>query len=384
MMSNIELIYPFIMGCLTFLLIFIIGRFSQKTYRNFKLRTERLSLLFKYKIASPSFESPSRKRTSAARIVLNEFGNRFVRNRYKVELEKLIVSSGEAESKTLDNLIEQKSIFAFGGLFLTFGFVAIKNQSFLPITIALIFFGYLYPNVESFVKRLRGTKYRSKLEFMLAQSGVNNEEEYLSFIKKKIVYAFFGFILSYVYLLGKDGNFSGFSVSLLAVFLGFFLPDILLQNKVLKRKEELANTLPDAIDMLQMCVNAGLAFPAALTKISETQSGAISEEFSRVTAEVQLGKSRQEALLAMAERTREPNIHKFVNSMAQVERFGIPIGNVLTEQSKEMRAKRRESARESAQKVPVKILAPIMLCFLPTVLIVVLGPAVVMLVKTLG
>lgn len=166
--------------------------------------------------------------------------------------------------------------------------------------------------------------------------------------------------------------------------MGFFLPDLLLQNKVLKRKEMIANTLADAIDMLQMCVNAGLAFPAALSKVAETQSGPVAEEFARVTAEVQLGQARSDALQAMADRTQEEHVQKFVGSMMQVDRFGIPIGNVLIEQSKEMRAARRERARERGQKVPVKILAPIMLCFLPSVLIIILGPAVISIMKALS
>ena len=90
-----------------------------------------------------------------------------------------------------------------------------------------------------------------------------------------------------------------------------------------------------------------------------------------------MGQSRSDALAAMAERTQEKHVQKFVNSMMQVDRFGIPVGNILIEQSREMRAARRERARERGQKVPVKILAPIMLCFLPTVILIILGPAII-------
>ena len=83
----------------------------------------------------------------------------------------------------------------------------------------------------------------------------------------------------------------------------------------------------------------------------------------------------------MAERTQEEHIQKFVGAMMQVDRFGIPVGNVLIEQSKEMRSARRERARERGQKVPVKILAPIMLCFLPSVLVIILGPAIISIIK---
>ena len=107
----------------------------------------------------------------------------------------------------------------------------------------------------------------------------------------------------------------------------------------------------------------------------------MAEEFARVTAEVQLGQSRSDALSSMAERTQEKHIQKFVNAMMQVDRFGIPVGNVLIEQAKEMRAARRARARERGQKVPVKILGPIMLCFLPTVLLIILGPVVISMMR---
>ena len=202
-------------------------------------------------------------------------------------------------------------------------------------------------------------------------------------IRRKLVFATNGFIIGYLYLVAKAGSPGSIINAILSVCIGFFLPDILLQNRVLKRKEVIANSLPDAIDMLQMCVSAGLAFPAALSKVAETQSGPVAEEFSRVTTEVQLGRSRSEALSGMAERTQEKNVQRFVSAMQQVSTFGIPILNVLMEQAQEMRSTRRESARERGQKVPIKILAPIMLCFLPTVIIIVLGPAVITLITGL-
>jgi tight adherence protein C len=227
-------------------------------------------------------------------------------------------------------------------------------------------------------------RYQNRLEGLLDQAGKWQANDFLSLIRRKIIFSLNTFVLSYLYLIAKERSIGSLLFSLVAIFLGFFIPDILLQNRVLKRKEMIADTLPDAIDMLQMCVSAGLAFPAALSKVAESQSGPISEEFSRVTAEVQLGQSRADALSAMADRTQEIHVQKFVSAMMQVDRFGIPVGNILIEQSKEMRSARRERARERGQKVPIKILAPIMLCFLPTVLLIVLGPAVISIIRAFG
>jgi tight adherence protein C len=163
----------------------------------------------------------------------------------------------------------------------------------------------------------------------------------------------------------------------LGVILGFFVPDIILYNNVAKRREKFAEALPDAIDLLTMCVNAGLAFPQSLAKVSDIQKGPVSEEFIRVRTEVQLGKERNVALGEMADRIKLDSLTNFVNAVAQVDRFGIPISAVLQQQSVELRAERKAKGREKAQKVPIKILGPVMLCFLPCVIIIVLGPAII-------
>ena len=223
-------------------------------------------------------------------------------------------------------------------------------------------------------------RYQEELLTLLSKVGDSDISKYSTLLRQK------GTLTSVAILLGLLLiTVSGQSSILLAVILiplGFFLPDILLKNRVQKRKQQIADLLPDAIDMLQMCVSAGLAFPAALAKVAETQNGPVAEEFARVTSEVQLGQSRVEALRAMAERTQEPHISKFVSSMSQVDAFGIPISNVLQEQSKQMRAVRRERAREKGQKIPIKLLAPIMLCFLPCVMVIILGPAVLSIIRT--
>ena len=234
-------------------------------------------------------------------------------------------------------------------------------------------------SIEKVGNRIVTGKYQGTLQSWLSNSGDWENQKYSALIREKSLYALIGLAVgSLLLLINGKGSLP---LALLLAILGFFLPDILLKNRIIKRKQLLADSLPDAIDMLQMCVSAGLAFPAALSRVAEMQNGPVAEEFARVTAEVQLGESRVDALRAMAERTQEPHISKFVSSMSQVDAFGIPISNVLLEQSKQMRLIRRERAREKGQKVPIKLLGPIMLCFLPCVIIIILGPAVISIVR---
>jgi len=162
---------------------------------------------------------------------------------------------------------------------------------------------------------------------------------------------------------------------------GLFLPDILLMNKGQKRQQDLRKALPDSLDMLTVSVEAGLGFDAALAQVARNTSGPIAGEFFRVLQEIQIGKSRTEAFVALADRTTVDELRVFVSALAQADRLGIPIANVLREQSKEMRLKRRQRAEEAAQKVPVKILFPMIFCIFPALFVVIIGPGVINIVS---
>jgi tight adherence protein C len=155
--------------------------------------------------------------------------------------------------------------------------------------------------------------------------------------------------------------------------LGMFLPDILVKNIGEKRQVTLQKALPDTIDMLTVCVEAGLGFDSALARVARNTSGPLAEEFSRVLQ--QIGMSRAEALRALVGRTNVTELRAFVSAMVQSGELGISIGDVLREQSKEMRVRRRQRAEEKAQTLQVKLLAPLILCLLPAMFIVILGPA---------
>jgi tight adherence protein C len=159
--------------------------------------------------------------------------------------------------------------------------------------------------------------------------------------------------------------------------IGFFLPDVLLYNAGLKRQVLLRTALPDAMDMLTICVEAGLGFDAALAQVARSNDGPLAAELARALQEMQIGKSRTEALRSMAARTTVPELRGFVSALVQAGELGISIAAVLREQAKEMRLRRRQWAEEQAQKVPVKILFPLLFCLFPALFIVVMGPAAI-------
>jgi tight adherence protein C len=187
-----------------------------------------------------------------------------------------------------------------------------------------------------------------------------------------------------MFLLGGLGGLYGLrAIGLLVVgaavagAAGFFLPDLLLYNAGVKRQEKLQKALPDALDMLTVCVEAGLGFDAALAQVARNTTGPLAAEFSRVLQEIQIGKSRSQALRGMADRTTVPELRSFVSALVQAGELGITIAGVLREQAKEMRLRRRQRAEEKAQKVPVKILFPLVFCLFPSMFIVLLGPGAI-------
>ena len=158
---------------------------------------------------------------------------------------------------------------------------------------------------------------------------------------------------------------------------GFFLPDVLLYNAGVKRQEKLQRALPDALDMLTVCVEAGLGFDAALAQVARNTTGPLAAEFSRVLQEMQIGKSRSQALRSLTDRTTVPELRSFVSALVQAGELGITIADVLREQAREMRLRRRQRAEEKAQKVPVKILFPLVFCLFPSMFIVIIGPGMI-------
>ena len=173
------------------------------------------------------------------------------------------------------------------------------------------------------------------------------------------------------------GVLSVMGVVVVLGLLGYFAPNLVLYQMAYNRTEQMRRELPDALDLLTISVEAGLAFDAALSQVARNTTGPLAEEFFRVLQEMQIGLGRADAMRALGERTDLPELRGFITAMVQADAFGIPIASVLRVQSKEMRIKRSQRAEELAQKVPVKILFPLIFCILPSLFVVILGPAVI-------
>jgi tight adherence protein C len=184
--------------------------------------------------------------------------------------------------------------------------------------------------------------------------------------------------LAVVYALGNGMSLPKAAVVVAAVGgFGFVLPNVLLYNAGQKREALMQRALPDALDLLTVSVEAGLAFDAAVMKVARNTHGPLAEELARLLQEMRLGVGRGEALRALAERSTLKDLKSFSLAIVQADQLGVPIGRVLRVQSSEMRVKRRQRAEEQAQKVPVKIMIPLVLFIMPCLLIVVGGPAAV-------
>jgi tight adherence protein C len=166
-----------------------------------------------------------------------------------------------------------------------------------------------------------------------------------------------------------------FLYGLLAAFLGYFFPQLWISSKISKRQKNIRRALPDALDLLTICVEAGLGFDAAMAKVSEKWVTELSLAFARVIQEIQLGKLRREAMRDMAERVGIPEMTSFVAAIIQSEQLGVSMARVLHIQADQMRMKRRQHAEEEAHKAPLKMLIPMALLIFPALMVVLMTPA---------
>ncbi len=158
--------------------------------------------------------------------------------------------------------------------------------------------------------------------------------------------------------------------------LGLFLPLMMLRRAAKSRQKRIWRSMPNAIDLMTTCVEAGLSLDFALQRVAERYKGSLSDEIHRMLREVGLGKTRREALGDMAERIDVPDITTFVNSIVQAETLGTSVGQVLRVQAKQMRMKRRQRAEQMARQAPVKMVFPLVLFLMPSLFIVTIGPVI--------
>ena len=186
-----------------------------------------------------------------------------------------------------------------------------------------------------------------------------------------------GALLIFVFSLGSMDWSWGRKLLMTGVFslIGFFMPQLLLQSRINSRQDIIRKSLPDALDLLTICVQAGLGFDAAMSRVAEKWEDALADEFSRALREIQLGNVRRVALRNMSDRIGIAEMTSFVAAIIQSEQLGVSMAKVLRIQSDQMRVRRRQIAEEKAQQAPVKMLFPMALLIFPSLLIILLGPA---------
>ena len=166
-------------------------------------------------------------------------------------------------------------------------------------------------------------------------------------------------------------------------FVGFRLPDYILSTRIRSRREAVRADLPDALDLLAVSVEAGLGFDGAVTKLTEHMSGPLVDEFARLLSEVRIGEQRQTALKNMAARVDAPELSAFVRAVVQADQLGISLGRILRVQAADSRVRRQTAAEEKAMKAPIKMMFPTVLFIFPAMFIVLLGPALLNIMKVL-
>lgn len=177
-----------------------------------------------------------------------------------------------------------------------------------------------------------------------------------------------------------DGK--GFIFGIPASILGFYLPDLLLKGRIDRRQMLIRKAMPDALDLLTICVEAGLGFDGAMSKLYEKWDNELGRAFGRVVREISLGKLRREALRDMAERLGVSEMTSFVAAVIQSEQLGVSLAQVLRIQADQMRIRRRQLAEEEAHKAPIKMLLPMALFIFPALCIVLMTPALLILFET--
>jgi len=199
-----------------------------------------------------------------------------------------------------------------------------------------------------------------------------------------ITAVFVGALMAFLMTIGL-GNWS-WGTKILVIFgfviLGFYMPELFLQSKIQRRQKSVRRAMPDALDLLTICVEAGLGFDGAMQKVYEKWDNELSLALGRVLREIQLGKLRREALRDMADRLGVADMTSFVAAVIQSEQLGVSMAKVLRIQSDQMRIKRRQLAEEEAHKAPIKMLIPMALLIFPSICIVLMTPALLMLMRS--
>ena len=236
----------------------------------------------------------------------------------------------------------------------------------------------LLTGLGSVVRRITPYGMNDRIELKLGLAGSPARWDVERMAAAKVLGGLTAAVLAVMLGLGADASPLRTAVmSAVLAGLAFVTPDILLSGMATRRQDSIRKALPDTMDLLTISVEAGIGFDGALAQVVHKVPGALSDEIARMLQEVQLGESRVDAFKNLAERTKVEELESFVLAMIQADVFGVSVSKVLRAQAAELRTRRRQRAERKAMQVPVKILFPTIFCVLPSLLVVILGPAII-------
>jgi tight adherence protein C len=235
------------------------------------------------------------------------------------------------------------------------------------------------------VRRFTSPSQVGRTERRLAMAGNPGNMGSAEFLGLKAVVALVACVIAFAVLGIADRNpLFGIVMGVLAAGIGFLAPEFWLGNRIRRRQREILRAIPDTLDLLTISVRVGLGFDAALAKVTEKMRGPLPDELRRGLIEIRMGKTRREALRAIVARTEVPALTNFVGAIIQAEQLGVSISKVLEVQSEQLRIERRQRAEELAAKAPIKMLLPLVGCIFPSLFVVILGPAIILIMTNLG
>jgi len=192
-----------------------------------------------------------------------------------------------------------------------------------------------------------------------------------------------GVTMFLVFGLIAAGIVAGVVLGMVGFGIGYLVPEFWLGSRIKSRQKLILRMIPDTLDLLTISVRAGLGFDAALGKVTEKVKGPLPDEFRRALAEIRVGKTRKDALRDIVTRTDVPALTNFIGAIIQAEQLGVSISKVLQVQSEQLRIERRQRAEEAAAKAPIKMLFPLVGCIFPSMFIVILGPAIILIMTNM-
>jgi tight adherence protein C len=225
-------------------------------------------------------------------------------------------------------------------------------------------------------RMLTPSKNLAQLQQELMRAGLLDKLSVTDFMGLRVLVGVGAAIFTYFYCVGQYALPSVLLFTTAGFIAGLYLPNIWLKSKVSARQKQITRLLPDSLDMMSICVDAGLGFEAAIQKVGFQWETELAHEFRQVIRELRVGVSRSEALHNLVERTGVPDVASFVAVLIQADRLGIAIRDVLHTQAEQMRLRRRQRAEESAAKAPLKMMFPMVFFIFPSMFAVILGPAV--------